>query len=68
MVGLPQNEKQIHRLDARPQIWPSVMTLTITLTLDFQGQMLNLLCISEKMGQLPGKEKQNYPRNTRPEM
>ena len=52
MVWLPLNEKQIHRLDARPQIWPSVMTLTMTLTLDFQGQILNLLYIL-KMSQLP---------------
>ena len=44
-----KTKKQIHLLDARPQIWPSVMSLIMTLlTLNFQGQILNLLYISEK--------------------
>ena len=69
IVWLPQNEKQIHRLDDKPQICPSVMTLTMTLTLNFQGQILNFLYIyQKKMGQVPQNKKQTYPKNARPQM
>ena len=46
MVRLPQNEKQIHRLHSRPQMWPSGLTFAMTLTLNFQGQIWNLLYLS----------------------
>ena len=48
MVRLPWNEKQTHRLNSRPQMWPSVLTLAMTLTLNFQGQMWNSLYLSQK--------------------
>ena len=43
MVQLPWNEKQIFQLNSWPQMWPSGLTLAMTLTLNFQGQIWNLL-------------------------
>ena len=34
MVRLPRNEKQIYRLNSRPQMWPMGLTLTIILTFE----------------------------------
>ena len=48
MVRLPRNEKQTPRLISRPQMWPSGLTLAMTLTLNFQGQIWNLLYLSQK--------------------
>ena len=48
MVRLPRNEKQTHRLNSRPQMWPLGLTLAMTLTLNFQGQIWNLLYLSQK--------------------
>ena len=48
MVRFPWNEKQTHRLNYRPQMWPSGLTLAMTLTLNFQGQIWNLLYLSQK--------------------
>ena len=48
MVRLPQNGKQTYRLMSRPQMWPSSLTLVMTLTLNFQGQMWNLLYLCQK--------------------
>ena len=48
MVRLPQNEKQTHRLNSRLQMWPSGLTLAMTLTLNFQGQISNWLYLSQK--------------------
>ena len=48
MVRLPWNEKQIYRLNFRAQMWPSGLTLAMTLTLNFQRQILNFLYISLK--------------------
>ena len=48
MVQLPRNEKQIHQLNSKPQMWPSDLTLAITLTLNFQGQIWNLLYLNQK--------------------
>ena len=39
MVRLPRNEKQTYRLNSRAQMWPSGLTLVMTLTLNFQGQI-----------------------------
>ena len=47
-VWLPRNKKQTHRLNSRPQMWPSGLTLTMTLTLNFQSQIWNLLYLSQK--------------------
>ena len=48
MVQLPRNEKQTHQLNSRPQMWPSSLTLAMTLTLNFQGQIWNFLYLSQK--------------------
>ena len=48
MVRLPQNEKLTYLLNSRAQIWPSDLTLAMTLTLNFQGQIWNLLYLSQK--------------------
>ena len=38
MVRLPQNKKQTYRMNSRPQMGPSGLTLAVTLTLNFQSQ------------------------------
>ena len=43
-VRLPWNKKQTYRLNSRPQMWP----WGLTLTLNFQGQIWNLLYLSLK--------------------
>ena len=48
MVRLLQNEKQTYRLDSRAQMWPSSLTLAMTLTLNFQGQIWKFLYLSQK--------------------
>ena len=47
MVRLPRNEKQTYRLNSKAQMWPSVLTLAMTLTLNFQGQIWNFLYLSQ---------------------
>ena len=39
MVRLPRNERQTYLLNLRAQMWPSGLTLAMTLTLNFQGQI-----------------------------
>ena len=41
-------QKANYWLNSRPQMWPWGLTLAITLTLNFQGQMWNLLYLSPK--------------------
>ena len=48
MVRLLRNKKQTNRLNPRPEMWPSGLTLAITLTLNFQVQTWNLLYLSQK--------------------
>ena len=48
MVRLPRNKKQTYRLNSRPQMWPPGLTLAMTLTLNFQGQIWNMLYHSQK--------------------
>ena len=48
MVRLPWNEKQTYQLISRPQMWPSGLTLAMSLTLNFQGQILNWLYLCQK--------------------
>ena len=48
MVRLPRNKKQTYRLNSRAQMWPSGLTLAMTLSLNFQGQIQNLLYLSQK--------------------
>ena len=48
MVRLPRNEKQTYRWNSRAQMWPLGLTLAMTLTLNFQGQIWNFLYLSQK--------------------
>ena len=48
MVRLPWNKKQKYRLISRPQMWPSGVSLAMTLTLNFQGQIWNWLHLCQK--------------------
>ena len=48
MVRLPRNEQQTYWLNLGTQMWPLDLTLAITLTLNFQGQICNLLYLNEK--------------------
>ena len=48
MVRLPWNKKQTYQFNVRPQMGSSGLTLAITLTLNFQGQIWNLLYLSRK--------------------
>ena len=48
MVQLPQNEKQTYQLKSRPQMGPWDLTSAMTLTLNFQGQICNLLYLNPK--------------------
>ena len=48
MVQLPRNKKQTHQLNSRLQMGPSGLTLAMTLTLNFQGQIWNWLYLCQK--------------------
>ena len=48
MVWLPRNKKQTYRLNTRPQMWPSGLTMTMTMTLNFHGQIWNFLYLCQK--------------------
>ena len=48
MVWLPRNKRQTYRLNSMPQMWPLGLTLAITLTLNFQNQIWNLLYLNQK--------------------
>ena len=48
MVRLPWNEKETHWLKSRLQMGPSGLTLALTFTLNFQGQISNWLYLSQK--------------------
>ena len=48
LTRLPWNKKQTYRKNSRPQMWPSGLTLAMTLTLNFQDQICNLLFLSQK--------------------
>ena len=67
MVRLPQNEMQTHQLNSRPQMWPSNLTLALTLTLNFQGQIWNLLYLNQKWSDCHKKSKL-INLNSRPQM
>ena len=68
MVRLPRNEKQTHRLNSRPQVWPSDLTLAMTLTLNFQGQLWNLLYLKQKWSDCHETKSKHISLNFRPQM
>ena len=47
-IRLPRNKKQTYQLNSRHQMWWSGLTLAMSLTLNFQGQIWNLLYLSQK--------------------
>ena len=55
-IRLQRNEKQTYRLNTRAKMWPSGLTLAMTLTLNFQGQIWNLLYLSQKWSDCHGTE------------
>ena len=54
MVWLPRSKMQTYRLNSRAQMWPSDSTLTMTLTLNIQSQIWNLLNLSQKWSDCHG--------------
>ena len=64
MVRLPRNEKQTYLLNSRAQMWPSGLTLAMTLTLNFQGQIYNLLYLSQNWSYCQ-ETKQTYWLNSK---
>ena len=65
-----QNEKQTHRLNSRPQMWPSDLTLalTLTLTLNFHGQIWNLLYLNQKWSDCHKTKSKHIDLNSRPQI
>ena len=47
-IATKQKKTQTYRLNFKPQMWPSDLTLAVTLTLNFQGQIWYLLYLSQK--------------------
>ena len=68
MVRLPRNEKQTHRLNFRLQMWPSDLTLALTLTLNFQGQIWNLLYLNQKWYDCHETKSKHIDLNSRPQI
>ena len=68
MVQLPWNEKQTHRLKSRPQMWPSDLTVAVTLTLNFQGQIWNLLYLNQKWSDCHETKTKHIDLKSRPQM
>ena len=68
MVRLPRNEKQTHQLNSRPQMWPSDLTLAMTLTFNFQGQIWNLLYLNQKWSDCHETKSKPIDLNSRPQM
>ena len=58
MVRLPRNEKQTYRLNSRAQMWPSGLTLDMTLTWIFKVKC-GICYISAKNGPIATKRKAN---------
>ena len=68
MVRLPRNEKHTYRLISRPQMWPSDLTLAMTLTLNFQGQIWNLLHLNQKWSDSHEMKSKHINLNSRPQI
>ena len=68
MVWLPLNEKQTHRLNFRPEMCPSDLTLAMTFSLNFQGQIWNLLYLNQKWSDCREMKSKHIDMNSRPQM
>ena len=67
MVRLPRNKKQTYRLSSRAQMWPSGLTLAVTLTFSSRSNM-EFLISQPKVVRLPRNEKQTCEFNSRPQI
>ena len=67
MVWLPWNEKQTHWLNSRPQMWPSDLTLAMTLTSNLQDQ-ISLLYLNQKWSDCHETKSKHINLNCRPQM
>ena len=63
MVWLPRNKKQTYQLNARPQMGSSGLTLAMTFSLNFQGQLWNLLYLSQKWSDCHEAESKHIDQN-----
>ena len=68
MVRLPRNEKQTHWLNSRLQMGSSGLTLAMTLTLNFQGQLWNWLYLCQKWSDCHETKNEHIDLNSRPQM
>ena len=68
MLRLPRSEKQIYRLNFRPQMWPSYFTFGHDLDLEFSRSTMEFAIFQPKVVRLPRNEKQTYRLNSRPQM
>ena len=68
MVRLPQNEKQTHRLNSWPQMWPSDLTLAVTLTLNFQGEIWIFTYLNQNWPDCHETKSKHIDLNSRPQI
>ena len=68
MVRLPQNEKQTHRLNSWPQTWPSDLTLAVTLTLNFQGEIWIFIYLNQNWPDSHETKSKDIDLNSRPQI
>ena len=68
MVRLPQNEKQTHRLNSWPQMWPLDLTLAVTLTLNFQGEIWIFIYLNQNWPDSQETKSKHIDLNSRPQI
>ena len=68
MVRLPQNKKQTHRLNSWPQMWPSDLTLAVTLTLNFQGEIWIFIYLNQNWPDCHETKSKHIDFNSRPQI
>ena len=56
---IARKRKQTYRFNFRPQMWTSGLTLAMTLTLNFQGQIWNSLYLNQKRSDYHGTKSQH---------
>ena len=49
MFRFPRNKKQTYLLNSMPQMWPSNLNLAMTLAMNFQGQIWNMLYLIQRL-------------------
>ena len=68
MVRLPRNEKQTYRLISRPQIWPLGLTLDMTMTLNFQGEIWIFIYLNQNWPDCHETKSKHIDLNSRPQI